>query len=501
MLAIVATSFTLFVITYRKKSVYSSIFFPIVFLAIAIYVLGYVFEAFAYNIAQGYASLIVKYCGAPYIPPLVLLTMLDYYRRRPKLPVVALLFLPPAINTILVATWSINGIYYETVNLVSTTYFTQLIVQPSPVYFVFYGYGYIIFALILVYAIRYGLPSPVKRHNTIVLIFAMVLPVVFNVAYVVGFTPGELDFIPYSTILTLSVLVYAIFRLDAIDILPQAKEILLDNMDDALIVINRKKRLIFANNSAKRLFPILLGTNDEELLSDILPGLSESMKVDDDFELELPGESGKNSYYYFSQNNISHNTKTVGYCLIFRDITENRNKMKKLQAEAEYDGLTKIYNHSTFNDLARKSMIIADAEHANSCMFYIDLDHFKKINDTYGHMYGDLVLQNVVETIKEKLRRSDLFGRIGGEEFGVFFTNIPLESACILAEKIRQSVGESAITYQDEKVSVTISIGIAISEPDSELTYEELRVQADSALYLAKNNGRNRVEIFTNEEK
>jgi len=488
------------VITYRKKSVYSSIFFPIVFLAIAIYVLGFVFEAFAYNIAQGYASMIVKYCGLPYLPPLVLLTMLDYYRHRPKLPVVALLFLPPAVNTILVASWHINSIYFETVNLVSTVYFTQLIVQPAPIHYVFLVYDYILYTLILLYAIRYGLPSPVKRHNTIVLIFSMALPVLFYITYMLELTPSQLDFTPYSMILTLSVLAYAIFRLDTIDILPQAKEIFLDNMDDALVVINRKRRLIYANNSAKELFPILQGADDEELLSDLLPGLHESMKLDDDFELELPGESGKDSYYNFSQKHISHNTKTVGYCLILRDVTEDRNKMKKLQAEAEYDGLTEIYNHSTFNDLARKSMIIAEAEQTNSCMFYIDLDHFKKINDTYGHMCGDLVLQNVVEAIKEKLRRSDLFGRLGGEEFGVFFTNIPLESAWILAEKIRQSVGESAITYQGKKVSVTISIGIAISEPDQDLTYVALREQADSALYIAKNNGRNRVEIFTNGE-
>jgi len=498
LLALFATSFTLFVIASQKKSVYSSLFFPYVFLAMAVCVLGYVFEAFAVNIDQGYTAVIVKYFGVPYVPPLVLMTLLDYYHKRPKWPVTALIFLPAAVITTLVASWPINGIYYSGVSLITNEYFTQIQIQPTMTYYVLLSYTYIIYIAILVLSIRYGLGNPVKRKNTIVILSALAIPIIFNIIYVLGFTPYHLDFLPYSMPGTLVILSYSIFRLDAFDILPQAKEIFLENMNDALIVVNRKRGYIYSNNTAKRLFPILIDAKDEEPLSELLPILDEGMEKNENREIELSSESGTNSYYII-QNLLEHKLKTVGYCLTLHDITEDKTKMEKLQAEAEYDGLTRVYNRNTFNELARGSMNIADAEHVNSCVFYLDIDHFKTINDTYGHLCGDLVLQKVVEVIKQILRRSDLFGRLGGEEFGIFFMNITKEAALRIAETIRKSISETNITYQGEVINVTISIGIALSEFQSAQHFERLLEQADSALYRAKGNGRNRVELWKEE--
>jgi len=324
----------------------------------------------------------------------------------------------------------------------------------------------------------------------------MFIPVMFNIVYVIGLTPYGLDFQPYGFPFTLMILSYSIFRLDALDILPQAKELFLENMDDALIVIDRKRWYIYSNNAAKKLFPVLNNANDEEPLATLLPVLDESMRIEAGHEVEFPGENGSDLYYYFTQKHISHKTKTVGYCLILRDITEDKNKIEKLQAEAEYDGLTKIYNHNTFNELAKGSMQIAGAEHVNSCVFYIDLDHFKNINDTYGHLCGDIVLQKVTDIIKKILRRSDLFGRLGGDEFGIFFMNITEEAALGLAEKIRESVSETSIIYQGITIKTTISVGVALSDNQSPQFYEKLLEKADLALYKAKKRGRNRVEIL-----
>jgi len=496
LLAIVIYAITLFVITLIKKSVYRSPVFPFMFLALAVYVLGFVFEAFASNIAQGYASVIVKYFGIPYVTPLLLLTLLDYYNRRPKLPISMLLFLPPVVTTILVATWPVNGIYYSRATLVSNEFFTQLQIQPTTTYFVLLSYSYILYVTIFIVAVKFGLGNPVRRKNTTIILLAMIIPVIFNIVYVLGWTPYGLDFQPYAFPFTLMILSYSIFRLDALDILPQAKELFLENMDDALIVIDRKRWYIYSNNAAKKLFPVLQNADEEVPLANLLPAVDESMKIEAGHEIELPGEDGRDLYYYFTQKHIAHKTKTVGYCLMLHDITEDKNKIEKLQADAEYDGLTKIYNHNTFNELAKGSMQIAGAEHVNSCVFYIDLDHFKDINDTYGHLCGDMVLQKVTETIKKILRRSDLFGRLGGDEFGIFFMNITEDAALGLAEKIRESVSEVSTIYQGITIKTTISVGVALSEKQSPQFYEKLLENADLALYKAKRRGRNRVEVW-----
>jgi diguanylate cyclase (GGDEF)-like protein len=133
-----------------------------------------------------------------------------------------------------------------------------------------------------------------------------------------------------------------------------------------------------------------------------------------------------------------------------------------------------------------------------SCM-YIDVDHFKQVNDTYGHQAGDDVLREVASRIKAELRMSDALGRFGGEEFVVLLIDADLESAGVVAQRIRASVANQLfLLAEGQGLAVTVSIGVAaLDESERELAIEEaataLVAQADGALYQAKQNGRNLV--------
>jgi diguanylate cyclase (GGDEF)-like protein len=133
-----------------------------------------------------------------------------------------------------------------------------------------------------------------------------------------------------------------------------------------------------------------------------------------------------------------------------------------------------------------------------SCM-YIDIDHFKQVNDSYGHQAGDDVLREVAARIKAELRMSDALGRFGGEEFVALLIDADLESATLVAQRIRASVaGQSFLLGEGQGLAVTVSIGVAaLDDPDREQAVEEvaqtLVAQADGALYQAKQNGRNQV--------
>ncbi|MDD2703606.1 MAG: GGDEF domain-containing protein [Candidatus Omnitrophica bacterium] len=128
-----------------------------------------------------------------------------------------------------------------------------------------------------------------------------------------------------------------------------------------------------------------------------------------------------------------------------------------------------------------------------SC-FMLDIDHFKKINDHYGHMVGEVILKEVAKAIKDSIRQIDLVGRYGGEEFSVFLAETAKEEAYAVAERIRSSIENKLIRAYDEELQVTISIGISMF-PEHGPDGQNLLVRADEALYQAKKTGRNRVCI------
>lgn len=167
---------------------------------------------------------------------------------------------------------------------------------------------------------------------------------------------------------------------------------------------------------------------------------------------------------------------------------------RRLELLSVTDGLTKLHNHRYFQDeLARKYDESERYERPLS-MAMIDIDFFKKVNDTYGHAVGDDVLKAVARLYETSVRSTDLVARYGGEEFAVMMPETDLDDALITAEKIRSLLEESRIDTQAGSLAITVSIGVA-SVPRSRVhSAKELIIAADKALYRAKRAGRNQVQ-------
>lgn len=159
---------------------------------------------------------------------------------------------------------------------------------------------------------------------------------------------------------------------------------------------------------------------------------------------------------------------------------------------ATIDGLTGLYNHRTFQERLETEIERAKRFRSKFSLLMMDIDHFKKLNDTYGHSTGDEILKRVGCKILENIRNIDLAARYGGEEFAVILPETPLEGARITAERIRDTISDYRISQGENIISVTVSIGIA-TYPDNATTRKDLIERADSALYQAKRDGRNRV--------
>lgn len=174
---------------------------------------------------------------------------------------------------------------------------------------------------------------------------------------------------------------------------------------------------------------------------------------------------------------------------------ELKEKQKELEELAYYDPLTGLPNRRFFFDHANLILESAKRYRTPLTLLLIDLDHFKKINDTYGHEAGDLLLKNFAEVLKKNSRKSDLPARLGGEEFALLMPNTDLHQGKVVAERIRQCFQNSVIVYRGVEVKTTLSGGLASYGPGVE-NIDDLIRMADEALYKAKNLGRNRVEVY-----
>lgn len=166
-----------------------------------------------------------------------------------------------------------------------------------------------------------------------------------------------------------------------------------------------------------------------------------------------------------------------------------------LRQLATTDGLTTVDNYRSFMQKGVRELRRSQRIGKPLCVCLIDIDHFKSVNDQYGHNTGDIVLRQFADTVKKCMRLEDEIGRIGGEEFGVLLPHTRLSDALRVAERIRRMIEITAVRHGENKdLFITSSIGVAEANPKSP-TLEHVLAAADEALYKAKQNGRNRVEI------
>jgi len=181
-----------------------------------------------------------------------------------------------------------------------------------------------------------------------------------------------------------------------------------------------------------------------------------------------------------------------GAVVVFTDITQIKAMQEELRHQAETDPLTGLANRRRFFT----ALLLAGervARKGDRCaVLMLDLDHFKAVNDRYGHAVGDTVLRSFAEILRDSLRSSDLAGRVGGEEFAVLLPHTDLAGALLLAERIRHAVASYCRVPQHPELRMTVSIGASELLPEDP-SPEVALARADAALYRAKQAGRNRV--------
>lgn len=351
---------------------------------------------------------------------------------------------------------------------------------------------------------------PFYRRQYALLFLSLVLPLIGTVLYVFDLPPWS-DYNLTVAIAGLSGLLLAVglFRWRLFDIVPLARDLVVEDLADGVIVADGAGRIVDLNLSAERLTGLerrgVIGRPVEKVLV-AHPVLVELLGAPDTGPSRMVSHREMvtklddiNRYYSLSSSPVTtRHGDSLGRAVVLHEVTERVELFEQARDLANKDDLTGLANRRHFFDLTTKEFERARRYDCPVSFMLLDVDHFKQVNDTFGHRAGDLVLRELATVCRRTLRSTDVMGRFGGEEFAVLLPQTELGEAMMVADRLREAVGSMRVgarTYGDG-ITVTFSMGLTQFEngpsaaPD---TLDTVLERADKALYQAKNLGRDMV--------
>ncbi|HEY9618209.1 MAG TPA: histidine kinase N-terminal 7TM domain-containing protein [Microcoleaceae cyanobacterium] len=361
--------------------------------------------------------------------------------------------------------------------------------------------------------------AALQRKQAQLLILGSLFPFIGSALYSLDITPTGLNLTPMSFMATGVFFFWALFRMGAFDALPIARGMVIEHLRDGVLVVDLRHRIIDINPKGQLLTGLssdCVGRSLHTVLShlpELLQNYDQVIEVAVDLWLHA-----KHPRYITVQISplLDYQGRLHGRLLVLHDITaryqaevelrqandclqQQLEKIEflqtKLQHQASRDQLTELFNRHYLNEILPPELQRAKQAGYSIGFMMLDIDHFKRINDTFGHRAGDLVLQAFSQIISQQIRSTDIPCRLGGEEFLLVLPGITLEAAWERAECIRQAFENSAIQWAESEVKTTVSGGIAIF-PDHGTNDDDLLHAADLALYASKHSGRNQITCF-----
>ncbi|MFB2936886.1 EAL domain-containing protein [Aerosakkonemataceae cyanobacterium BLCC-F154] len=289
-------------------------------------------------------------------------------------------------------------------------------------------------------------------------------------------------------------------------------QVTLCSIGDAVITTDALGKIEFLNPVAERLTGWLLEEAQGKLLIEVFNIINESSRNPVKNPVETVLESGctiglanhtiliaRGGDEFAIANSAAPirtlNGETIGAILVFHDVTSERQLTHLLSWQASHDTLTGLVNRYEFERQLEEALLTAKLENQQHTLCYLDLDQFKIVNDTCGHVAGDELLRQITALLQSKIRIADTLARLGGDEFGLLLRQCPLNQGTLVAKALHETIQKFRFLWEDKNFSVGISIGLTAID-DTSQTVATLMSAADAACYTAKNRGRDRIQVY-----
>ena len=466
--------------------------------ALLFYSIGYLLEILATTPGEAMMALRVENIGIPLIAPFFLLTALACFQSRLLRPWMAFAsVLYGAAMFLMVFFNDYHFLYYSSIHMTFNGSYYVTVLGKGPLYFVQQFVTLSCMALSYATLVERFIRGTIQLRNQMKLfIIGSFFGFAANIANVVGIIPMGIDPTPFALSIGLVFFAVDLHRHKLMDIVPAAFEMTVETMDDAIIVLDADWGFIHCNRKAETLFPKLTTFSGMERITRMQGWPAEINPQSDsivNFSIADPTTGQETLQRSISFPICDKQGHPIGLSLIIRDITEVTHMLNQMEALAITDPLTGAFNRRYFMTQVDRQINIAKRHKMSIGILLLDIDFFKKVNDTYGHLAGDKVLQSVVELLKKQLRSDDVLARYGGEEFIIMSNEKSEEGLFAFAERLRKAIEKEPIAFEKLLIPITVSFGAVMFLPDQ--SCESAIEAADKALYEAKNNGRNQVVL------
>lgn len=436
------------------------------------------------------------YLGVVIVAPAFLVFAVQYARLiRPLLPqLIIALCIEPLLALALMWTDPWHGLFFGGTRDPQS----GMIIQGGPVFWanILYIYGLLLTAsVVLIRTFRRS--AGLYRRQAGMILAAVAIPWLNSIIFLAGLSPlPNVDNTPFAFTLTALAIVYALFRYRLLDIVPVARDLLIESMSDGVLVLDAQNRVVDVNPAAQGVIRPGVGSPIGQPVGQILAtsaSLLEAFQDRDEAHAEITVGEEPQSYYDLRISPLfDRRRQMVGRLVVWRDITALKQAQIELQKLAATDELTHAYNRRQFLELGETEIRRAIRFEHPLALALLDIDHFKLVNDTYGHPIGDEVLIALVQICRAHIREVDLFARLGGEEFVLLLPETELAQAMQVAERLRAAIAATPIETCAGSITITVSLGVVTLLAD-DTTLAMLLGRVDRALYAAKQLGRNRV--------
>lgn len=474
--------------------------FSMMTFAMALFSIGYSWELFSKTLNSAYLAIKFQYLGLSFLSIYWLVFAYKFKSNKyPSVLQIVFISIVPILTFFTVMTNDVHRLFFTNIKLVPCYDSKFLVITTKGfLYYIFISYSYLILMYMLIsFYHSYKFNKYNLKEQSKLMLIASIVPSFFNIIYLVGITPKNYDPTPFGFLIMCHFVYKAVFDYKFLDLKDTIRGSVFDKISEGILVLDIEYRIVDFNSSANLLLPYLVDEHRGNYIKEYQLGEKIVEKSQGDFFEINCLECPKQKILEFRKNPIYVKDKLVAYIYIFSDKTVLKERISNLSFLATHDFLTGLHNKMSFLKLADSELYRVKRYGGEMSLVMIDIDFFKKINDTYGHICGDEILRALTILIRKNLRATDIFARYGGEEFCVLLPETSLDNAEKFSENIRKIVEENIFYFNKTDIKLTISLGVTYYNKEMEnISFEELLDMSDKALYKSKKSGRNKVSTL-----